>query len=257
MEKRYKLAFWGVQVKYSYIRLLLLYTAVLVGMVVWYLVRANVKFKTYGAELTLFEHLRGLPLYLAFLITVLGSQVILSIAYAKQERNRLAMERLLLETRTVRRIRFGYSLLVTVASFLMHFISIFLLYFVDRLLYPEYAYGIAEIYPVFYRFRHLFLIYPVMNPWAVLFLILCVAAVSQVSVSVASVVRHNAWVRSIYPIGLVLIFLVISSAEDMISLLVYGTVFVIVVLYIIVRGRKLYIEGEPYEANDGNGGAKG
>lgn len=257
MEKRYKRAFWSVQVKYSYSRLLLLYGGVLAGMAGWYLVQANVKFKTYGAEMTLFELLRGMPVYLSFLALVLGSQGILSIAYAKQERNRLAMAKLLLEPRAVWNIRFGYSLLVTVAAFLVHFISIFLLFFADRLMYPESSYGTAELSPVFYRFRHLYLFYPVMNPWAVLLLILCVAGISQVSVWVATVFRYDLWLRSIFSVGLVLLFLVISYIPDMISLFVFGTVFAFVVIYATVTGRTLYIEGEPSGTDDGNGGANG
>ncbi len=257
MEKRNKLAFWGVQIKYSYIHLLLLYTVVLAGMAGWYFIQANVKFKTVGAEMTLFEHLQGMPVYLSFLVLVLGSQGILSVAYAKQEKNRLAMAKLLLEPRAVWNIRFGYSLLVTVAAFLVHFISIFLLFFADRLMYPESAYGIAELYPVFYRFRHLYLFYPVMNPWAVLLLILCVAGISQVSVWVAAVFRYDSWLRSIFSVGVVLLFLLISYIPDMISLFVFGTVFAFVVIYATVTGRNLYIEGEPSEADDGNGGANG
>ena len=257
MEKRYKRAFWGVQLKYSYIRLLLLYTVVLAGMVGWYFIQANVKFKTVGAEMTLFEHLQGIPVYLSFPVLVLGAQGILSVAYAKQEKNRLAMAKLLVEPRAVWNIRFGYSLLVTVAAFLIHFISIFLLFFADRLMYPESAYGITELYPVFYRFRHLYLFYPVMNPWAVLLLIVCVAGISQISVWVAIVFRYDSWIRGIIPVGVVLLFLLISYIPDMINLFVFGTVFAFVVIYVIVTGRILYIKGEPHEADDRNGGAKG
>lgn len=257
MEKRYKSAFWSVQIQYTFIRLLVLYVTGLVGPVVWYLVQAKVKFKTYGAELTLFEHLQGIPLYLFFLITVLGSQVILAVAYAKQEKNRLAMGRLLLETRTVWKIRFGYAVLVSVASFLVHFISVFLLFFADRLMYPESTYGIAELYPVFYRFRHLYVCYPAMNPWAVLVMVLCVAALAQCSVWVGTVVRHNTWVRGVFPVGLVLLFLLISYIPDMINLVVFGTVLAFVTVYALVTGRTLYLMGEPNEATEGNGGAKG
>ena len=257
MEKRNKLAFWGVQIKYSYIHLLVLYAVVLVGMPVWYLVQANVRFQTVGAEMTLFEHLQGMPVYLSFLTVVLGSQGILSVAYAKQEKNRLAMAKLLLEPRTVWNIRFGYSVLVTVASFLVHFISVFLLFFANLLLYPGEAFGIGELYPVFYRFRYLYLFYPVMNPWAALLLPLCVAGVSQVSVWVGIVMRYHSWIRSLFPVGVVLFFLFISYIPDMINLLVFGTVFAFVVIYVIVTGRTLYIKGEPHEADDGNGGANG
>ena len=257
MEKRYKSAFWGVQVTYTFVYLLLLYVTVLVGPVIWYLVQAKGKFKTDGAELTLFEHLQGIPLYVFFLITVLGSMVILSIAYAKQERNRLAMGRLLLEPCKVWNIRFGYSVLVTAASFLVQFISVFLLFFADRLLYPGDGFGIAELYPVFYRFRHLYVCYPVMNPWAILILVLCVAAVAQVSVWVSIVVRNHSWGRSVFPVGLVLLFLLISYIPDMINLVVFGTVLAFVTIYSLVTGRTLYLKGEPDEADDGNGGAKG
>lgn len=257
MEKRYKRAFWSAQVKYSCCRLLLLYGGALAGMVGWYLVQANVKFKTYGAELTLFEHLQGMPVYLLFLAVVLGSQGILSVAYAKQEKNRLAMAKLLLEPRTVWNIRFGYSVLVTVASFLVHFISVFLLFFADRLLYPGEMFGIGELYPVFYRFRHLYLCYPVMNPWAVLLLILCVTALAQCSVWVSTVVRHNAWVRSVFPVGLVSLLLVLFVVPDMISLALFGTVTAVVTIYALITGRTLYLEGESNEATEGNGGAKG
>ena len=257
MEKRNKLAFWGVQVKYSYIHLLVLYIVVLVGMPAWYLVQANVRFQTVGAEMTLFEHLQGMPVYLSFLALVLGAQGILSIAYAKQEKNRLAMAKLLLEPRAVWSIRFGYSLLVTVAAFLVHFISIFLLFFADRLMYPESSYGTAELYPVFYRFRYLYLFYPVMNPWAALLLPLCVAGVSQVSVWVGIVIRYHSWISSLFPVGVVLFFLFISYIPDMINLFVFGTVFAFVVICATVRGRTLYIEGEPSGTDDGNGGANG
>ncbi len=257
MEKKNKLAFLGVQIKYSYIHLLMLYAVVLVGMPVWYLVQANVRFQTVGAEMTLFELLRGMPVYLSFLALVLGTQGILSIAYAKQEKNRLAMAKLLLEPCAVWNIRFGYSLLVTVAAFLVHFISIFLLFFADRLMYPESAYGITELYPVFYRFRHLYLFYPVMNPWAVLILIVCVAGISQISVWVAIVFRYDSWIRGVIPVGVVLLFLFISYIPDMINLFVFGTVFAFVVIYATVRGRTLYIEGEPSGTDDGNGGANG
>ncbi len=257
MEKRYKSAFWSVQIQYTFIRMLALYVTGLVGPVVWYLVQAKVTFKTDGAELTLFEHLQGIPLYVFFLITVLGSQLILAVAYAKQERNRLAMGRLLLEPCKVWNIRFGYSVLVTVVSFLVQFISVFLLFFADRLLYPGDGFGIAELYPVFYRFRHLYVCYPVMNPWAVLILLLCVAAVAQVSVWVSIVVRNHSWGRSVFPVELVLLFLLISYIPDMINLVVFGTVLAFVTVYALVTGRTLYLMGEPNEATEGNGGAKG
>ncbi|MBR6536565.1 MAG: hypothetical protein IKT67_05140 [Lachnospiraceae bacterium] len=257
MERRNKLAFWSVQIQYTLIRLLVLYVTVLAGTVVWYSVQAKVRFKTYGADLTFFEQLQGIPLYVSFLITVLGSQVILAIAYAKQEKNRLAMERLLLEIRTVWNVRFWYSVLVTVASFLVHFISVFLLLFADRLLYPGDGFGIAELYPVFYRFRHLYVCYPVMNPWAALLLIVCVMMLAQSSVWVGTVVRHNSWIRSVFPVGLVLLFLALSGIPDMISLAVLGAGSAFVALYSLITGRILYLEGESNGEADGNGGAKG
>ena len=57
--------------------------------------------------------------------------------------------------------------------------------------------------------------------------------------------------------GLVLLFLLISYMPDMINLVVFGTVLAFVTIYSLVTGRTLYLKGEPDEADDGNGGAKG
>lgn len=257
MEKRNKLAFWSAQVKYSYVRLLLLYAVVLTGMVGWYLYEACVKFKTEGAKITLSGYLQGMPVYLSFLVLVLGSQVILSVAYARQERDRLAMARLLLEPCTVWRIRFGYSVLVTVAAFLVHFINIFLVFFLDRLMYPECANGVAELYSVFYRFSHLYVLYPVVNPWTALFFALCVVAASQISVTVSCLVRRSTAAGVIYPVGLAFAFFAVTFVSEIVVVLFVGAILVFLVIYTIRKGKRLYIEGEQYDTYGGNGGVEG
>lgn len=257
MEKRNKLAFWSAQVKYSYIRLLLLYGAVLVGMVGWYLYEACVKFKAEGAKITFSGYLQGMPVYLSFLVLVLGSQAILSVAYARQEGDRPAMARLLLESGTVWRIRFGYSLFVTVAAFLVHFINIFLLFFLDRMMYPEYASGVVEVYSVFYRFSHLYLLYPVVNPWTVLFFALCVAAASQISVTVSCLVRRSMTAGIVYPVSLAFAFFAVTFVSEMVVVLVVGVILVFLVIYTIWKGKRLYREGKQCDMHGDNGGAEG
>ncbi len=253
MEQRNKLAFWGVQVKYSYSRLLLLYGAVLAGMTGMYLFRVMETEKTYGAG-TFIESLQKVPLYLSFLALVLGSQVILSVAYAKQERDYLAMARMMISSHTVWRIRFAYSMLLTIAAFMVHFITVFLLFFIERLLHPEYAKGIVELYPVFYRFCHLYLVYPVVNSWAVWGLVLCIVAVSQIAVMIACRIRYGVSAGVIFAFGLACSFISFTCAGELISLVLSGGFLAFLASYAIWNGRRLHKRNPQGGAGEGDGG---
>lgn len=191
VERGRRLAFLGVQIQYTWTALVVLFFAVLAVMVGLYLYICKIKPEPGAGMLSFTALLQSIPVYPAFLVLVLGSQVILALGFVKQEKNSLTMQRVLLSPRCRFKVRLCYSLLVSVVAFLFYFAILCVLLILDATLYPESFYGVAEWYPAFTWFRHLFALYPVANPWAFLSLPACVMAVAQISTMVTVVIRKD------------------------------------------------------------------
>ena len=191
VEKRRRLAFLGVQIQYTWTALIVLFLAVFIVMVGLYLYNCKVKPEQGGALMSFAAMLQAVPVYPAFLVLILGAQVILALGFVKQEKSQITMQRLLLSPRERFWIRCIYSFLVSAATFLFYFSILCVLLFLDAALYPESFYGAAEWYPAFMQFRHLYAMYPVANPWAFLSLPVCVVAVAQISTMVTVVIRQD------------------------------------------------------------------
>ena len=170
VEKRRRKAFWGLQIKYTLMPILLLYGivfAILLGMFLYNWV-AHVS-KNAG-NVTFLTQMKALPLDVAFVVLAIGVQMVLKIGFAKQRKNKLALMRIPLSEETKNFLRWSYSFFVTLSAFLFYFLMLGFLLVLENSLAPESAYGFTEIYPAFSTFTHLYRVYPVANgmAWVVL-----------------------------------------------------------------------------------------
>ena len=193
MEKNRRKAFWGVQLKYTLAPILWLYGIVFLGLTGMYLYNWFTEFAKSENEVSLVEQLGYLPLGISFFVLVIGVQVILGIGYAKQERNELAMKRILLPKEMIDMIRLNFSLLVTFSAFLFYFLMICLLGITENLLAPQYAYGGTELFSAFYYYAILYNVYPVVSVWTIPRFIVCVAAASVMSPMLGGVSSNSIW----------------------------------------------------------------
>jgi len=165
-EKNRRKAFWGLQLKYTLTPLVLLYGGVLAVMTGLFLYNLFVNVKPRDGVMWFADQMSALPITLMFFVLVIGSQVIVGRGFLKQERNELGMKRVLLFEETKALIRFEYSFLITVTSYLINFLILCMLLVLDNLLLPSHALGGAEMHAVFYRFTHLYRLYPFLKLWA-------------------------------------------------------------------------------------------
>ena len=170
VEKSRRKAFWGLQIKYTLLPILLLYGivfAILLGMFLYNWV-AHVS-KNAG-NVTFLAQMKVLPLDMAFVVLVMGGQMVLKIGFSKLRKNKLALTRIPLPEETKSFLRWSYSFLVTLSAFLIYFLMLGFLLVLENSLAPETAYGVTELYPAFYTFTHLYRVYPVANSmaWVVL-----------------------------------------------------------------------------------------
>ena len=165
-EKNRRKAFWGLQLKYTVTPLLLLYGGALVVMTGLFLYNLFVNVKPRNGAVWFADQMSALPVTLMFFVLVIGSQVIVGRGFLKQERNEPGMKRLMLFEETRALIRFEYSLLISFTSYLVNFLILCLLLVLDNVLVPSHALGGAEMYGVFYRFTHLYRLYPFLKLWA-------------------------------------------------------------------------------------------
>ncbi len=165
-ERNRRKAFWGVQLKYTLTPLLFLYGGVLAVMTGLFLYNFFVNVRPRDGVVWFADQMSALPITLLFFVLVIGSQVIVGRGFLKQERNELGMKRLMLFEETKALIRFGYSLLIAFTSYLMNFLILCFLLVLDNVLVPSHALGGAEMHAVFYRFTHLYRLYPFLKLWA-------------------------------------------------------------------------------------------
>lgn len=159
-EKNRRKAFWGLQIKYTLTPLLLLYGGVLAVMTGLFLYNLFVNVRPRDGVVWFADQMSALPVTAMFFVLVIGSQVIVARGFLKQERNELGMKRVLLFEETKALIRFEYSFLIAFTSYLMNFLILCLLLLIDNLLLPFHALGGVEMHAVFYRFTHLYRLYP-------------------------------------------------------------------------------------------------
>ena len=181
LEKNRRKAFWGLQLKYTFAPILWLYGIVFVILTGLFLINwvTHVSKVAYGV--TLLQQLQVLPLAIAFIVIVIGVQVILLIGYERQEKQELAMKRIPLAQETKNLIRLEYSLLVTTGAFFVYFLMLCGVLLLENLLAPEHAYGMSELYPAFYHFRHLYRVYPVIKASRIFSLFVCIIAMSMLA----------------------------------------------------------------------------
>lgn len=181
MEKNRRKAFWGLQIKYSLGPILWIYGIVFAVLTGLFMFNWCTKVKGAEYEVAFLEQITALPLEFAFLVLVLGVQIVLMVAISKQEKQKLAMLRVPLPEETKELIRWIYSLLVTVSAFLVYFLMLCLLLLLENLLDPATAYGMSELYPVFYSVVFLFRMYPVVSAGSIPIMLTCILAVSAMA----------------------------------------------------------------------------
>lgn len=206
-ERNRRKTFWGVQLKYTLTPLLFLYGGVLAVMTGLFLYNFFVNVRPRDGVVWFADQMSALPITLLFFVLIIGSQVIVGRGLLKQERNELAMKRVLLFEETKALIRFGYSLLIAFTSYLMNFLILCLLLVLDNLLLPSHALGGAEMHAAFYRFIHLYRLYPLLKLWA-----LPAAAVVILACAVMSplVVKIRGKLDLFYGLDIPLLFLAIA-----------------------------------------------
>lgn len=181
LEKNRRKAFWGLQIKYTLAPILWIYGIVFTALVGLFLFNWCTEVKAAEYEVTFLTQITALPLELAFLAVVLGTQIVLMVGISKQEKQKLAMLRIPLSTETKEIIRWMYSLLVTASSFLVYFLMLCLLLFMENMIDPATAYGMSELYPAFYSVVFLSRMYPVVSAWAIPIMITCIIAASAIA----------------------------------------------------------------------------
>lgn len=181
LKKNSRRALFGVQLKYTFAPVLWLTGSVLVILTGMFLYNWFTKVADAENEVSFFEQLQALPLTMAFFVLVLGVQIILTIGFARMERNVLAMNQIPLPREEKALIRWNYSFWMNAGVFFTYFLMLCLLLLLDNLLSRETAYGFSELYPALYRFRLLYLIYPIGSVWGIPVLIGCITAVSVIA----------------------------------------------------------------------------
>ncbi|MBR6536562.1 MAG: hypothetical protein IKT67_05125 [Lachnospiraceae bacterium] len=188
-EKNRRKAFWGLQLKYTLTPLVLLYGGAFVVMTGLFLYNLIVNVKPRDGVVWFVDQMSALPVTAMFFVLIIGSQVIVGRGFLKQERNEPGMRRLQLFEETRALIRFEYSLLISFTSYLINFLILCLLLVLDNVLVPSHALGGAEMHAVFYRFTHLYRLYPFLKLWALpaaAVVILACAVMSPLVVKVRS-----------------------------------------------------------------------
>lgn len=190
LEKNRRIAFWGLQLKYTLAPVFWLYGIVfgiLTGMFLfnWFTVVSGAEY-----EISFLAQLKVLPISLSFFVLVIGVQVIVKMGFERQGKNALALKRIPLSEETIRLLRLGYSFLITVSAFLFHFLLLGWLLFLENVLVPETAYGVSELYPAFHYFMHLYRVYPVTNGLTGIALLIVMMGLSSLA-PLAEDVRHD------------------------------------------------------------------
>lgn len=180
-EKNSRKALIGVQLKYTFLPVLWLVGSMIVILTGLFLFNLLTKVVDRPYEVSFLEQLQALPLAVTFLALITGVQVILTIGFSKMEKNVLAMNQIPLSRELKDLMQWEYSFLVTAGTFFAYFLMLCLWLFLENLLSPETAYGFSELYPVFYRFTHLYRVYPIGSVWGIPVLLGCVAAVSVIA----------------------------------------------------------------------------
>ncbi|MBQ8846933.1 MAG: hypothetical protein IJ006_07290, partial [Lachnospiraceae bacterium] len=93
-EKNRRKAFFGLQLKYTLAPILWLYGSVFGILMGLFLYNWFTKIAEADCEVSFLEQLKALPLAIAFMVLVMGGQIILIIGFARQEKNALAMKRI-------------------------------------------------------------------------------------------------------------------------------------------------------------------
>lgn len=181
LEKSRRKAFWGLQIKYTLAPVLWLYGIVFLIQTGIFLFNWFTNVADVVNGVVFLQQLQALPLAITFIVVVIGVQIILMIGFERQEKQEPAMKRVPLATETRNLIRWEYSFLVTASAFFVYFLMLCALLLLENMLAPEHAYGMSELYPAFYRFRHLYRVYPVINMSRIFCLFICIIAVSAVA----------------------------------------------------------------------------
>ena len=193
LKKNSRRLLFGVQLKYTFAPVLWLTGSVLVILTGMFLYNWFTKVADAEYEVSFLEQLQALPLTMAFFVLVLGVQIILAIGFAKMERNVLAMNQIPLSREEKALLRWNYSFWMNTGIFFTYFLMLCLLLLLDNLLSRENAYGFLDLYPALYRFRHLYLIYPIDSVWRIPVLLGCITAVSVIAPVLAEGLSKKTW----------------------------------------------------------------
>ena len=174
-------AFLGVQLRYTFLPVLWLVGSMVVILTGLFLFNLFTKVVNLPYEVSFLEQLYALPLAVTFFVLIVGVQIILTVGFSKMERNVLAMKLIPLSRELKDLLQWQYSFWVTAGTFLVYFLMLFLWLFLENILMPGTAYGVSELYPVFYRFTHLNRVYPIGSIWGIPVLLGCVGAVSVIA----------------------------------------------------------------------------
>lgn len=243
-EQNRRKAFWGLQLKYTFAPVLWLYGSVFVLLVGMFLFNWVTAVTNAESEVSFLEQLSALPLGILFYALITGVQIVLLIGFTKQRKNELAMSRILLPKETKELIRWVYSFFVTLSAFLVYFLMLCLLLVLENCLAPEHAYGMAELYPAFYKFTHLYRIYPVVSALAIPVFVSCVSAVSVMAPMMISVQEESQIGQAVW-CGFILSsfgFFCFDEADnpvvDLLLLLIIGTAYIARVVITYQRRQK-------------------
>ena len=243
-EKNRRKAFFGLQLKYTLAPILWLYGIVFGILMGLFLYNWFTKIAEADCEVSFLEQLKALPLAIAFMVLVIGGQIILIIGFARQEKNALAMKRIPLSKETKDLICWEYSFFVTISAFLVYFLMLCLLLLTENIVSPETAYGGAELYPAFYHFIHMYRVYPIASVWAVPILITCVASVSVLSLIWKSDPEESVGIKGVSGYFVLASFLNYCFVErdvpvlDYVLMLLFGSIYIVKIVLVYRRRQR-------------------
>ncbi|MBQ8281681.1 MAG: hypothetical protein IJZ25_04700 [Lachnospiraceae bacterium] len=224
---------YGVQIKYTLVPLVILngiIVCILTAMFCY-----NLFSEKHGGNIPAFILLLGyLPIYPGFLVSILGGQIILAVGFVKQQKDSQGMLKLPMESKKIKCIYWKYSLMVTLASMMIHFLTLGGLFCIYRLGTQVQTYGSIDLYLAFYKFSYLVNMYPLVNPWLVIFTLLAVVDASIMSLEILGGRKNGGKSYIVKMVLLIVLFMILSAAHS-VSARIFASVIVIVFSTFLIR----------------------
>lgn len=180
------------------------------------------------------RYLAHLPLEVCFLATLLVPQIIVGVGYLRQEREGMAVKRIPLSAQAIMKSRMVYSFLVGMASVMIHFVTIWVMYLLYMVRFPENVYGSAGMYTAFYDVEYLAWFYPIGEPLRFVWIAIALLGLAMITIRMSMIWEHGVWSQLFISLVL-LVASWLASAEGEVVINVSASLVILaffVVLYV-------------------------